>query len=54
MKHLTLSICYEAGEESSSDACLITSYIDIPPWQALIIIEADVNAGVRERSVCSQ
>lgn len=45
---------HKAGEESSSDTCLITSYIDIPPWPALIIIEADVNARVPERSACPQ
>lgn len=44
----------KAGEKSSSDTPLITTYIDVPPWPALIIIEADVNARVRERSTCPQ
>lgn len=44
----------KAGEKSSSDTPLITTYIDVPPWPALIIIEADVNARVREGSTCPQ
>lgn len=45
---------HKAGEKSSSDTHLITTYIDVLPWPALIIIEADVNARVRDTIACPQ
>lgn len=45
---------HKAGEKSSSDAHLITTYIDVLPQPALITTETDVNARVQEESACSQ